>query len=135
MRNCTSFKAVTNGEIDQFKYVNELYESQKDILVGKDDKIKLLESELNRLRKSAGIQIPFADISSEARTNYENLASLSYAPTIITDFSKTDTIPVFEVKWKKEAKRVDTEKNAKKLSAWLKLRLKNDKIELKEVAD
>ncbi|MGI9552341.1 MAG: hypothetical protein ACR2MT_14165, partial [Aurantibacter sp.] len=91
--------------------------------------------ELNRLRKSAGIQIPFADISSEARTNYENLVSLSYAPTIVTDFSKTDTIPVFEVKWKKEAKRVDTEKDAKKLSEWLKLRLKNDKIQLKEIAD
>lgn len=124
-----------NGEIDQFKFVNELYESQKDILVGKDDKIKLLESELNRLRKSAGIQIPFGDISLEARTNYENLVSLSYAPTIITDFSKTDTIPVFEVKWKKDAKRVDTEKDAKKLSDWLKLRLKNTKIQLKEVAD
>jgi len=124
-----------NGEIDQFKYVNELYESQKDILVGKDDKIKLLESELNRLRKSAGTQIPFADISSEARTNYENLVSLSYAPTIITDFSKTDTIPIFEVKWKKETKKSDIEKDGKKLSDWLKLRLKNDKIQLKEIAD
>lgn len=124
-----------NGEIDQFKYVNELYEAQKDILVGKDGKIKLLESELMRLRKSAGMQIPFADISSEARANYDNLISLSYAPTIVTDFSKTDTIPVFEVKWKKEAKRVDTEKDAKKLSDWLKLRLKNDKIQLREIAE
>ena len=124
-----------NEEVDQLRYVNELYESQKDQLSNKDDKIRLLESELNRLRKSGVSQIPFADISSEARTNYENLISLSYAPTIITDFNKTDTIPVFEIKWKKNAKRADTEKDAKKLSDWLKLRLKNDKIQLKEVAD
>ena len=124
-----------NEEIDQLKYVNELYESQKDQLSSKDDKIRLLETELTRLKESAGMQIPFVDISSEARTNYENIVSLSYAPTLVTDFNKTDTIPVFEVKWKKEAKRVDTEKDAKKLSDWLKLRLKNDKIQLREVAD
>jgi hypothetical protein len=115
--------------------VNELYESQKDLLSNKDDKIRLLESELNRLKKSTELQIPFSDISSEARTNYENLASLSYAPTIITDFDRIDTIALFEVKWKKEAKRMDTEKDAKKLYEWLKLRLKNDKIQLKEIAD
>lgn len=124
-----------NNQNNQLKYVNELYESQKSILVDKDDKIKFLETELTRLRKSAGIQIPFTDISSEARANYENLISLSYAPTIITDFSKTDTVPVFEVQWKKEVNKADTEKDAKKLSEWLKLRLKNDKIQLKEVAD
>ena len=124
-----------NEEIDQLKYVNELYESQKDQLANKDDKIKLLESELVRLKKFAGVQIPFSDISSEARANYENLFSLSYAPTITTDFSKMDTIPVFEIKWKKEAKRVDTERDAKKLSDWLKLRLKDNKIRLKEVAE
>jgi len=122
-------------EIDQLKYVEELYESQKDQLSGKDDKIRLLESELNRLKKISDQQIPFADISSEARTNYENLASLSYAPTITTDFSKTDTIPVFEVKWKSNAKRADTVRDAKKLSDWLKLRLKNNKIQLKEITD
>ena len=122
-------------EIDQLKYVNELYESQKDQLSNKDDKIRLLETELTRLRKSAGVQIPFSDISSEARANYENMLSLSYAPTITTDFNKTDTIPIFEVRWKKNAKRGDTAKDAKKLSTWLKLRLKNDKIQLKEIAD
>jgi uncharacterized hydrophobic protein (TIGR00271 family) len=124
-----------NEEYDQLKYVNELYESQKDLLSNKDDKIRLLESELNRLKKSTELQIPFSDISSEARTNYENLASLSYAPTIITDFDRIDTVALFEVKWKKEAKRMDTEKDAKKLYEWLKLRLKNDKIQLKEIAD
>jgi len=128
-------QGANNEQVDQLKYVNELYESQKNILVGKDDKIKLLESELNRLRRSAGIQIPFTDISKEAKTNYENIASLSYAPTIITDFNKTDTLAVFEVKWKKEAKRAETNKDSKKLSDWLKLRLKNDKIQLKEVLD
>ncbi|MEO9894441.1 DUF389 domain-containing protein [Aurantibacter sp.] len=122
-------------DANQLKYVSELYESQKDQLSSRDDKIQLLETEVIRLKKASSMQIPFADISSEARTNYDNLSSLSYAPTIVTDFTKIDTIPVFEVKWNKDAKKDVTEKDAKKLTDWLKLRLKNDKIQLKEVTE
>ncbi|SDM02975.1 DUF389 domain-containing protein [Kriegella aquimaris] len=122
-----------SAEVDQFKYVNELYESQKNQLLGKDDKIKLLESELSRLQKLAANQIPFAEISAEARANYENLLTLSYSQTITTDFNTLDTIPVFEVKWKPEVAQEQKQKDAVKLTDWLKLRLKDNKIQLKEV--
>jgi len=122
-----------NEAANELKYVNELYESQKNQLSSKDEKIALLESELTRLNKSAAGQIPFAEISLEAKTNYENLSRLGYSYLISTDFAKTDTIPVFEVTWKKEAKRFQTEKDAKKLFEWLKLRLKDNNIKMKEV--
>lgn len=122
-----------NEEIDQLKYVNELYETQKNQLNSKDEKIAFLEGELSRLNKSASGQIPFKDISLEAKTNYENLSRLGYSYLISTDFEKTDTIPVFEITWKKEARRNQTEKDAQKLQDWLKLRLSNDKIQIKEV--
>lgn len=122
-----------SGAANELKYVNELYESQKNQLSSKDEKIALLESELTRLNKSAVGQIPFAEISLEAKTNYENLHRLGYSYLISTDFTKTDTIPVFEVTWKKEAKRFQTEKDAKKLFEWLKLRLKDENIKIKEV--
>ncbi|SRR6056297_89398 len=118
---------------DQLKYVSELYESQKNLLFNKDEKIALLESELMRLNKGAAGQIPFSEISLEAKTNYENLSRLAYSYMISTDFSKTDTIPVFEVTWKKEAKRFQTDKDVKKLHEWLKLRLQNKNLQLKEV--
>lgn len=122
-----------NEAANELKYVNELYESQKNQLSSKDEKIALLESELMRLNKGAKGQIPFAEVSLEAKTNYENLYRLGYSYLISTDFTKTDTIPVFEVTWKKEAKRFETEKDAKKLFEWLKLRLKNQNIKMKEV--
>lgn len=122
-----------NEAADQLKYVNELYESQKNQLSSKDEKISFLESELMRLDKGTAGQIPFQEISLEAKTNYENLSRLAYSYLIATDFSKTDTIPVFEVTWKKEAKRFQTEKDVKKLHEWLKLRLQNTNIQLKEV--
>lgn len=122
-----------NEAADQLKYVNELYESQKNQLSSKDEKISFLESELMRLDKGTAGQIPFQEISLEAKTNYENLARLAYSYMIATDFTKTDTIPVFEVTWKKEAKRVETVKDGKKLHEWLKLRLQNKDLRIKEV--
>lgn len=122
-----------NEAADQLKYVNELYESQKNQLSSKDEKISFLESELMRLSKGTAGQIPFAEISLEAKTNYENLSRLAYSYMIATDFAKTDTIPVFEVTWKKEAKRFQTQKDVKKLHEWLKLRLQNTNLQLKEV--
>lgn len=122
-----------NEEINQLKYVNELYETQKNQLNSKDEKIAFLEGELSRLNKSAAGQIPFREVSLEAKTNYENLARLGYSYLIATDFEKTDTIPVFEITWKKEAKRNQTVKDAQKLTDWLKLRLNNTKIQVKEI--
>lgn len=116
--------------MDQLKYVDQLYETQKTELVDKDARIKVLEEELGKLGR---LSIPFADISAEAKTNYENLESLGFSPTIQTDFNKLDTIPIFEVKWNRDAKRFQTVADAKKLHNWLKLRLKDSTIQLKEV--
>jgi hypothetical protein len=113
--------------------MNELYESQKTILSSKDEKIQLLESELIRLNQLSSNQIPFKEISLEAKTNYENLERLGYAYLISTDFNKTDSIPLFEVTWKKGAKREETVKDMNKLQEWLRLRLNNKNIQLKEM--
>ncbi|WP_281541047.1 DUF389 domain-containing protein [Maribacter aestuarii] len=123
-----------SGEADQLKYINELYESQKNQLSSKDEKIAFLESELGRLNKVAFGQIPFKEISMEAKANYENLDRLAYSYLISTDFTKTDSIPVFEITWKDNTKRSQTEKDAQKLLMWLKLRLNNNNIQIKELS-
>ena len=122
-----------NEAADQLKYVNELYESKKAELLNKDERIRLLESEVAQLGKIASQQIPFQDISKEAQINYDNLISLGFAYSITTDFKKTDTIPVFEVKWKRDAKRFKTEAATKKMQNWLRLRLKDSTVQLKEI--
>ena len=121
-----------NEQLDQLKYVDQLYETQKAELLDKDERIRLLEEELGRLGR---LSIPFSDISVEAKTNYENLFSLRFSPTIQTDFKTLDTIPVFEVAWNKEVADSQRQADAKKLHQWLKIRLKDSTIQLKEVAN
>jgi hypothetical protein len=134
----TELKIFQGGQDDseeKFNYVNELYESKKAELLNKDERIELLEKELASLSSFARKQIPFNDISAEARSNYENLASMSFSYVISTDFNSQDTIPVFEVKWKdpNDQKRIAAE--SKKLNDWLKIRLKDDKILVKIKSD
>lgn len=135
LKNCelTIVQGSRSDEANELKYVNELYESQKTILTSKDEKIQVLESELTRLNQISSNQIPFKEISLEAKTNYENLERLGYAYLISTDFTKTDSIPLFEVTWKKEANRTETVKDMNKLQNWLRLRLNNKRIQLKEM--
>ncbi|MBT8179163.1 MAG: DUF389 domain-containing protein, partial [Eudoraea sp.] len=116
---------------EKFRYVNELYEAKKAELLNKDERIRILEAELANLSRQATQQIPFTDISAEARASYEYLDGLSFYYSIRTDFSKTDTIPIFEVKWKDEASSNQIARDSRKLHEWLKLRLKNDAIQLK----
>ncbi|SDE91795.1 uncharacterized hydrophobic domain-containing protein [Pricia antarctica] len=121
-----------NEQIDQLRYVNELYESQKNQIMGKDDKIVFLETELTRLKKSVSKQIPFRDVSAEAKVNYEDLVSLEYANALITDFKKVDTVSIFQVQWAEGlgAGRISAEN--KKLHQWLKIRLKDSTVQLRE---
>jgi uncharacterized hydrophobic protein (TIGR00271 family) len=130
--NLKIIQGSKNEDINQFKYVNELYLSKKAELLTKDERIKLLEDDLSKLSKLATSQIQFEDISAEAKTNYENLAFLSYSYTIRTDFQKLDTIPVFEINWKEDANKDKVKTDTKKLTEWLKLRLKNTKIQVRE---
>jgi uncharacterized hydrophobic protein (TIGR00271 family) len=122
-----------NEKANELKYMNELYESQKSILSSKDEKIQFLESELIKLNQISSNQIPFKEISLEAKTNYENIERLGYAYLISTDFTKTDSIPLFEVTWKKDANRAETLKDMNKLQDWLRLRLNNKSIQLNEI--
>ncbi|MDO6819878.1 DUF389 domain-containing protein [Zobellia sp. 1_MG-2023] len=125
-----------NDQVDQLKYINELYESQKNQLSSKAEKIAFLESEVTRLQKDASSrkQIPFQDISAEAKANYENLVSLQYDNAVITDFSKTDTLSIFEVKWKEGLSNTKIASENKRVHEWLKVRLKDTTIQLRGTA-
>ena len=132
----TKLKIIQGSQSEagnQLKYVEELYQSQKNELVGKDEQIRFLETELRRLNKLNARQIPFQDISAEAQANYEHLEYLAFSNAIRTDFKKLDTVSVFDAKWKRDVKRADIIKDAKKLHNWLKVRLKDSTILLTEI--
>ena len=117
---------------EKFNYVSELYEKNKAELLNKDEQIRLLEEEVANLNKTVGKQIPFDALSKEARANYENIVGLSFSYQIQTDFDKLDTIPVFEVKWKDGIRANEKQANSNKMLNWLKLRLQDTTIVIKE---
>ena len=137
LKNC-NLKIFQGGQDDseeKFNYVSELYESKKAELLNKDERIQLLEQELAALSKYAKKQIPFNDISAEAKSNYDNLFSLSFSYVITTDFNSQDTIPVFEVKWKDPVNEEKILTESRKLNDWLKIRLKDDKVIVKSAVN
>jgi uncharacterized hydrophobic protein (TIGR00271 family) len=121
-----------NEEVDQLKYVQELYESKKAELLNKDEKIRLLEAEVTNLDQLRKGQIPFKDISEEAKANYQNLASLGYAREITTDFTTLDTLSIFEVEWKEGTTKEQKVTDADRLADWLKIRIKDTTLQLRE---
>ncbi len=130
------FRILQGGKDDseeKFNYVSELYEKNKAELLNKDEQIRLLEEELSNLTKNAGKQIPFNNISAETKANYTNIEGLGFSYQIQTDFKKQDTVPVFEVKWKDGIRQNQKEADAKKMTAWLKLRLQDSTLVVKEV--
>ncbi|WP_276390645.1 DUF389 domain-containing protein [Eudoraea chungangensis] len=131
----TEMKIVQGGRDDseeKFNYITELYESKKVEIQNKDERIRLLENEIAKLSKLTTRQVPFQQISAEAKANYENLESLGFAYTLVTDFNKMDTIPIFEVVWKKGAKKREVRKDSEKLQEWLKLRINDKKAQVKQ---
>jgi hypothetical protein len=101
--------------------------------LNKDEQIRLLEEELSTLTKNAGKQIPFQAISAEARANYENIDALGFSYQVRTDFKKTDTVPVFEIDWKDGVSSSKKAEDSKKMLAWLKLRLQDSTLVIKEI--
>ena len=134
----TRLKIVQGGTSDaqqRLDYVNELYESKKAELVNKDERIRILEEEVSNLNRRVGRQIPFQTISAEARANYENLETMGFSHRMSTNFEKIDTIPVFEVKWKKGTSKRRRKADTEKLHEWLKIRLGDKRIQIQELSN
>ena len=84
------------------------------------------------MRSLADGMVPFGEISAEARASYENLVGLGFAYTLQTDFNKTDTIPLFEARWREDIPQAVRQEDQRRLSNWLRTRLKNQKIQVRE---
>lgn len=114
-------KNLSDLYIQNQKIISSRDESIKE----KEDKIKLLESELSKFYTS---QIPFIQISEEAKINYSALSQISYAKLVNTNFKMVDTITVFNAKWYDTVLNVNNQQIL--LKKWLKTRLNLDTLEL-----
>lgn len=107
---------------DLYAQNQKIISTRDESIKQKEEKIKLLEATLS---KHYAKEIPFVQLSKEAKINYDALAGLSYANRIHNNFKTVDTIKVFRALWHDSIPHADQELKLKK---WLKQRLKLDTL-------
>lgn len=128
------FNQNKSKNLDNFRYMQELRSRDSLDLLSQTQKIIFLESKVKQLSKLEAHYIPFEELTKEVKINYENLDQFSFANVINTNFTKTDTIPEFTIKW---VDSLSTEKSrlldSEKLKKWLKVKLSLDTLVVKRI--
>ncbi|HPE83764.1 MAG: DUF389 domain-containing protein [Aequorivita sp.] len=109
--------------------LEDLYVKNEQLIQDKDEQIRFLENEVALLKIQ---NVPFEELSEEIKINYENIQTFSYSNKITTDFKKTDTLPVVNIRWKNSVSSSDRKTDLKKIEAWLKFKMKLDTIQVSE---
>ena len=122
------FAKKLSGEV-RAGILEDLYVKNEEAIRNKDEKINFLENEIANLRIK---NVPFKDLSEEVRINYSDIETFSYSNKITTDFTKTDTLPVINVRWKKEISNEERKEQMTRLATWLKFKMKLDTISVLE---
>jgi uncharacterized hydrophobic protein (TIGR00271 family) len=120
-----------NSFQDEVRYMEELRSRDSLDLLTMDQKILFLEGKVTKLSRLEKAIIPFQEICIEAKINYENLETISYSSTLRSNFSKIDTLAVFNVTWDAVISEENKAKDMKKLYDWLKYKIKTDTLILK----
>ncbi len=121
----TEMSKVKEGLLKDFTN-QELNDKETEILI-LNDKIKRLQKEVLD-QKSKIKNIPLLSLSNEAKINYPNIESISYAEVITSNFKQIDTLPVISAKWTKKTNSKTIKEEKKKLGEWFKYKLKLDTI-------
>lgn len=108
---------------DLYALNQEIISSRDESIKEKEDKIKLLETEISKYYKE---QIPFTQVSKEAQVLFNGLAQIGYAKFVTTNFKTSDTLSVFDTKWHDSIPNTNLQEI--QLKKWLKTRLKLDTL-------
>jgi len=103
----------------------ELIANKEETIAEKDTRIRSLLEDLEKFQKK---QIPFYQISQEAKINYEGIQSISFSNRIQTNFTSIDTLPVFQIQWHDTIENKSLQKM--QVKKWLLARLQLDSIQV-----
>jgi len=109
--------------------VKDIYDRNEGIIQDKEEKIALLESELNRRSKS---EIDIDVLSKELKITFTELKKIAYATSYEKNFetSEVDTIPSFLVKWNKSVSKRNRQKKETQLNDLMRVRLGLDTVRI-----
>jgi len=123
-----------NSSLDELKYMQAVRERDSLDLLSRSEQISFLQNKVRELTALEKMKIPFNEVVAEAKVNYENLTSIGFAYQIQTNFNTTDTLPIFEVKWKDDIRAKDRTSDHQKLTQWLKVRLQDTTLVVRMAA-
>ena len=117
--------------LDELRYMQQLRERDSLDLLTQTQQISFLQQRVRELSNLEKLKIPFDEVVNEAKIYNENLKAIAFAYQIKTDFSKVDTIPVFEVQWSEDLEDASKQEQQGKLQKWLRTRLKDTLLTVK----
>ncbi|WP_347373182.1 DUF389 domain-containing protein [Aequorivita sp. Q41] len=120
--------AKLSGEI-KAGILEDLYVKNEQLIQDKDEKIRFLENEIALIKVQ---NIPFKELSEELKINYEGVETFSFSNKITTNFAKTDTLPVINIRWNKSVTPNEKQEGLKKIEKWVKYKLKLDTLQVTE---
>ncbi len=120
--------AKLSGEI-KAGILEDLYVKNEQLIQDKDEKISFLENQIALIKVQ---NVPFKELSEELKINYEGVETFSYSNKITTNFKKTDTLPVINIRWKNDVSSKERNADLKKIEQWLKFKLKLDTLQVSE---
>lgn len=117
--------------LDKIQTLENLYTRNQTYLSLKEESIKDKETKINQLTDLVDYyksqQIPFIQVSKEAKINNPGLSRIAFARKISSNFDGAiDTIPYFQVQWKDSIQNIPQKEI--RLQAWLKTRLNLDTL-------
>ncbi len=113
------------GEEGTTSKLLDFYTSAQQDMLTKDQKINLLEAEIQILK---GKRLDFTKLSKEVEINYPELLSFNFAYNMHTDFISTDTIPFLLLEWNPETSIQHRTSRQKMLTQWMKAKLNLDTV-------
>ena len=123
------------GNLETMSKITEIeksFLSNQQLLVKKDqiilDKDKEIFNLKNQLHQRGESVFPFKQIAEEIKALNSDVEKVAYSKTIITNFSKTDTVPTFSVIWKNSIPSKTQTTENQKLQNWLRKKLKDEGV-------
>ncbi|MCB0666701.1 MAG: TIGR00341 family protein [Saprospiraceae bacterium] len=105
--------------------IEDLYKKNEEQIKSRDDRIKLLESEIIQYRSK---EVPIDDLVNEIKAINKDVTEISIAPAILshTDTTRNDTLYLAYIDFKRRPGNAEVAK----IEEWLKARIKADKIKI-----
>jgi uncharacterized hydrophobic protein (TIGR00271 family) len=109
--------------------LEDLYVKNEQLIQDKNARIEFLENEIANIRIK---DFPFKELSEEVKINYQDIETFSYSSRITTNYEKTDTIPVFNIKWSPKISTRAKKEQMARLESWLLYKMKLDTLRIEE---